>query len=105
MEVRRDCGNGTLRLSGRLDVRSVADVRQALHAAVDEGPGDVVVDLAELDVTDASGIGVLVGAHRRAGRLGRRLVLRRVPPRMQRLLTVTKLHRILLVEEPQRICA
>jgi anti-anti-sigma regulatory factor len=41
---------------------------------------------------------VIMGAHRRAGRCGRRLVLRGVPPQMQRLLVATRLHRILAIE-------
>lgn len=39
-----------------------------------------------------------MGTHRRAGRLGRRLVLRAVPAQLQRLLVATRLHRILAVE-------
>ncbi|GGO92733.1 hypothetical protein GCM10012280_43580 [Wenjunlia tyrosinilytica] len=39
-----------------------------------------------------------MGAHRRAGRRDRTLVLRAVPPQMQRLLVATRLHRILCVE-------
>ncbi|MGP4089873.1 hypothetical protein ACTWQJ_36350, partial [Streptomyces sp. KR55] len=45
-----------------------------------------------------TGLGVIMGAHRRAGRCGRRLVLRDVPPQMQRLLVATRLHRVLAVE-------
>ncbi|MGN6578210.1 MAG: STAS domain-containing protein [Nocardioides sp.] len=85
-------------LAGRLDVHCVADVRSALHTAIDDGAGPLVVDLAGVEVADVTGLGVLVGAHRRAGRLGRTLVLRRVPPRLARLLTATRLHRILVVE-------
>lgn len=85
-------------LRGSLDVSSVADVRQALHLALDAGTGDLVVDLADVVLLDATGLGVLVGAHRRAGRCGRRLVLRRVPARIERLLLVTRLHRVLRVE-------
>lgn len=39
-----------------------------------------------------------MGTHRRAGRIGRRLVLRSVPAQLQRLLVATRLHRILAVE-------
>jgi anti-anti-sigma factor len=47
---------------------------------------------------DATGLGVLVGAHRRAQKLGRRLVLRGVSPRLARLLLATRLHRVLTLE-------
>src|SRR5579883_541978 len=74
----REPASGELCLAGRLDVSTVADVRIALHEALDSGSGDLVVNLAQVEVGDATGLGVLVGAHRRAGRRGRRLVLRGV---------------------------
>ncbi|WP_129842526.1 STAS domain-containing protein [Streptomyces sp. RFCAC02] len=84
-------------VGGRLDVRNAADVRLALHRAVDGGDGDLVLDLRQLDSCDATGLGVIMGAHRRAGRCGRRLVLRAVPPHMRRVLVATRLHRILTI--------
>lgn len=98
MEALAEGPGKLLVLRGSLDVSTVADVRQALHAAVDAGTGDLVVDLRDVVVLDATGLGVLVGAHRRAGRCGRQLVLRRVPARLQRLLVATRLHRVLRVE-------
>ena len=85
-------------LDGRLDLRTLADVRTALHSAIDAGTGDLVVDLRDVEVRDATGLGVLVAAHRRADRAGRRLVLRHVPARMRRLLFVSRLHRVLHIE-------
>ncbi len=84
-----------LALTGRLDVIAAADARLALADAVDDGEGDLVLDLAELAAVDATGLGVLVGAHRRAGRSGRTLVLRDVPPSVGRLLLVTRLDKVL----------
>ena len=84
-----------LHLTGRLDVHAAADVRMALADAVELGSGDLVIDLASLEGVDATGLGVLVGAHRRAGRAGRRLVLRDVQPPVHRLLFLTRLDRVL----------
>jgi anti-sigma B factor antagonist len=85
-------------LVGRLGATTVADVRNALSGAIDAGEGDLVVDLAAVELADATGLGVLVGTHRRADRAGRRLVLRHVPERIDRLLLATRLHRVLYVE-------
>ena len=82
-------------LSGRLDVRAAADIRLELAEAVDSGDGELVLDLAELEAVDATGLGVLVGAHRRAQRAGRTLVLSDVPDPVSRLLLVTRLDKIL----------
>lgn len=88
----------TVSVEGRLDVRTAADARRHLHVAVDQGDGDLVLDLARLAAWDATGLGVIMGVHRRAGRCGRRLVLRDVPTPLQRVLIATRLHRILSFE-------
>lgn len=88
---------GVVALAGRLDVHSAADVRLALVEAVGAGKGDLLLDVAALDGVDATGLGVLVGAHRRAQRAGRVLVLRDVPPALARLLFLTRLDRVLRV--------
>ncbi len=82
-------------LHGRLDVSASTDARLALAQAVDDGAGELVVDLSELSAVDVTGLGVLVGAHRRAQRAGRTLVLRDVPDPVGRLLFVTRLDRVL----------
>ena len=87
-----------LALSGRLGATTVADVRNALALAVEQGAGDLVVDLHGVELVDATGLGVLVGAHRRADRAGRRLVVRNVPERIDRLLVATRLHRVLCID-------
>lgn len=84
-----------LALTGRLDVHSAADVRLALADAVEQGADALVLDLSDLQAVDATGLGVLVGAHRHAGRAGRTLVLRDVSQQVGRLLRVTRLDRVL----------
>jgi anti-anti-sigma factor len=85
-------------VSGRLAAGTVPDVRLVLMAAADSGTGDLVVDLSGVERIDASGLGMLVGAHRLALRRERRLVLRDVPPRIERLLAATRLNRVLTIE-------
>jgi anti-sigma B factor antagonist len=86
-------------LAGRLSALTVAEVRAVLAQAIDRAEGDLVVDIAAVDLVDASGLGVLVGAHRLAMRSERCLVLRNVPQRIERLLAVTHLNRVLAVEQ------
>ena len=85
-------------LHGRLDVAAAADVRMALVAAMSEATGELVLDVSKLTTVDATGLGVLVGGHRRAQRAGRVLVLRDVPPALARLLFLTRLDKVLRTE-------
>ena len=86
-----------LRVAGEVDVRTVADLRQELLAAIDAGIGDLVVDCDGLHLVDATGLGALLSAHRRAQRAGRRLVLNNVQADLSRLLHVSRLSRLLSV--------
>lgn len=94
-QVVEDARGCVVTVSGRLDVHTVADVRLALHDIIDRGEGDLVIHLAGAEVGDATGLGVIVGAHHRARRGGRRLVIADSSPRLDRLLRATRLTRVL----------
>ncbi|HVV75359.1 MAG TPA: STAS domain-containing protein [Mycobacteriales bacterium] len=93
-----DAPGSLVSVEGRLSAATVSDLRTALRAAADNGDGDLVLDLGGVEIIDASGLGVLVGAHRLAERRDRRLVLRNVPAQIVRLLGATRLNRILTIE-------
>jgi anti-anti-sigma factor len=59
------------------------------------GDGDLVLHLGQAEISDATGLGVLVGLHQRARRSGRRLVIAEASERLERLLRLTKLHLVL----------
>ncbi|MEV1240657.1 STAS domain-containing protein [Nonomuraea sp. NPDC050022] len=98
MRVRGNPKAQVVRIGARLDAGTSAGVRERLHDAVDSGEGDLILDLSKLEMIDATGLGVLVGTHRRALSVQRHLVLRGVPPRIMRVLAVTRLNRVLRVE-------
>ena len=91
-----------LSLSGRLDASTATEMREALHTAIDAGAGDLIVDVSGVDLVDATGLGVLLGAHRRATRAGRRVVLRDASPRLVRILRLARLHRVCALEPAAR---
>jgi len=95
------CPGSMIAISGRLGATTVADVRNALAEEIERGTGDLVVDLHAVELVDATGLGVLVGAHRRADRVGRRVVLRRIPERIDRLLVATKLDSVLCIDRSE----
>lgn len=98
MRITIDRPGAALSLRGRLSASTVTEVREALLDALADGEGDLVVDLSGIELLDATGLGALVGVHRRALREDRRLVLRDVPERIDRLLVATKLHRVLAID-------
>ena len=90
---------GELIVGSRLDGSSVADVRDSLRAAIEQATGDVVIDLEAVEWVDATGLAVLVSAHRQLRQQQRHLVLRGCRPAVRRALAVTHLNRV-LIQEP-----
>ncbi len=83
-------------VTGRIDARAVASLRDLLQRVIDNGTGDVVLLLGDAEIGDATGLGVLVGAHHRARRAGRRLVISEASVRTARLLRASRLDRVLI---------
>jgi anti-sigma B factor antagonist len=54
-----------LEVGGEVDVYTAPRLRERLAELVDGGARNVVVDLARVDFLDSTGLGVLVGAHKR----------------------------------------
>lgn len=99
VEIKSEHGGDAIvyRLSGSLDLATSPSLRAALIEAANEGKHDIVVDLSHLEFLDSTGLGAIIGAHRRALENGGavRLVVNEGP--IQRLLTITGLMRILSV--------
>ncbi|WP_239332916.1 STAS domain-containing protein [Frankia sp. CiP3] len=89
----------TVRLAGRVDVRTVGDLRLRLHAAIDSGTGQLRVNVSGLELADHAGLGVLLGGALRARRSGRSMLLVEVPMALGKLLAANRLGRILRAED------
>jgi anti-sigma B factor antagonist len=87
-------GLAAVAVRGELDIRSAPDLRAWLGRVLDDGAAQVVVDLSGVEFMDSSGLGVLVGAHKRLVRLGGRLSVVGVSSAVARLLSVTGLARV-----------
>ena len=90
-----------LHVIGRLDGTSVSEARERLHAAIAAADSDVVLDVSGVQWVDVTGLGMIVDAHWRLRRQGRRLVLRGCPPQVRRALAVTRLRRVLAMEREE----
>ncbi|MHB8146284.1 MAG: STAS domain-containing protein [Vulcanimicrobiaceae bacterium] len=84
-------------LRGSLDLATSPSVRAALTQAAANGKHEIVVDLTQVEFLDSTGLGALIGAHRRAIESGGtlRLVVSEGP--ILRLLNITGLIRVLPV--------
>jgi anti-sigma B factor antagonist len=84
---------------GDLDLDTVTALRSAFTDAFEGGYSDLVVVLDGLDFIDSSGLGVLVGALKRARARGGSVGLVCRSPFLTRTLKVTGLDRVFTVDE------
>ena len=93
IDLKTEDGGETLvfKLRGSLDLATAPTVRAALAEATEKGGHHLIVDLTQLEFLDSTGLGVLIGAHRRAAERGGsfRLVISEGP--ISRLLNITGL--------------
>ncbi len=87
-------------MCGRLDVHSVPDLRLSIHRVIDDGAGEVLLDLTEAEIGDATALGLLVECLRRARRAGALLRISAVDARTLRLLRRARLGSTLVPAVP-----
>jgi len=92
IRVRRGPGHTILTAAGEIDIATVARFRARLFALAGEGR-PVIADLDQVSFIDASGLGALVGAARRAAAHGGSLHAVCARPQTRRLLWLTGVDR------------
>ena len=91
----------TLELSGSLDVRRTAELREQVYGLLATGTGDVVVDISKVISIDMTTLKLFAVANRTAEREGRHVVLRGATPGVRRLLHLAHLRSRIPLERAQ----
>ena len=86
-------------VAGELDVVGGPELRQHVMKETKAGNSDLVLDLAGVDFIDSFGLGVLVGALKRARLAGGDIRLVIPEPRIRRVLEVCDLDRVFRIED------
>jgi anti-anti-sigma factor len=89
-----------LALRGELDIHAAPDLSGYLDAMIGRGHLNIMLDLAELDFLDASGLSVIAGETIRLKLSGGSLNLRGPSVQVSHLLDVTGFTKMISVEEP-----
>ena len=95
VDTRVQDGRTVVSVAGELDVYTCARLRDELARLSAEGRHHLALDLRELEFTDSSGLGVLVGAVKRAKAGGGGLALVGVRESILRVLRITGLVKVM----------
>jgi anti-sigma B factor antagonist len=85
-------------LHGELDIANAAELRAELNRHLDAGRRVIRVDAQGVEFMDSTAIGELIAASERCRLEHGSLILTNVPPRVQRLVTIAGLDRVLLID-------
>lgn len=85
--------------SGEIDVAAAPDLRTKLTDLVSEGAVRLVLDLDHVDFIDSTGLGVLVGAVRRARAAEGDVVVVTSNPRVRKVFDVTGLDEVFTIAD------
>lgn len=96
--TRDDHGWTVVSLTGEIDVVTAPRLREHLAAVCESAPR-IIVDLTHVDFLDSTGLGVLVGAMKRARSRDRTLRLVCPCPQIRNVLTVTGLAEVLRIHD------
>jgi anti-anti-sigma factor len=95
--TKADAGDVVVAVRGDVDLVSCDELRGVLDEAF-RTSHDLTIDFSGLTFIDSSGLSVLVEAHRKARDAGGVLVLRNPTSMLRRLLDITRLESLLVVE-------
>lgn len=93
----RVAGIGVVAVTGELDLYTAPLLREELLLALAEPIAGLVVDLDRLAFMDSTGLGLLIGAHRRAEDRGASLRIVCTQPDLVRILHISGLDQVLVV--------
>lgn len=86
-------------LSGELDMHTAKRLRGEFAELISSHPGvEVALDVSELTFTDSSGLSALIAVHKQTSAAGGRLVIHHPNQRLTRMLAITGLDSVLLVQ-------
>jgi anti-sigma B factor antagonist len=91
ISVRDDAGRKTVTVEGEVDVATAPALRDELYRLIEQGTSEVVVDLSGMDFIDSTGLGVFVGALKRARESGGGIELRGLQPSARKVFDITGL--------------
>jgi anti-anti-sigma factor len=99
LSVRTDAADRTVvTIGGDLDLAAAGPLRETLHAVIDAGHPDIVIDAVDVTFCDSVGLGVLLAAARDAGAHGQHIVVWRPRRALEDVLRVSGADQLLPIQ-------
>ncbi len=97
-------GQTRVTLVGELDIATAPQLEEGLERVESDTPGVLVLDLRKVAFIDSTGLRAVIAADERARTAGRRFVIIRGTPAVERVFSVTQLdQRLQIVDDPESV--
>ncbi len=93
-------GAAVVSVTGDVDLVSAPHLREVMEEALGRS-SHLIVDVGGMTFIDSSGLSVLVHVHRQAADAGGSMTVRRPSPTLKRLLSITHLETVLVVDDAE----
>lgn len=89
--------NTKVSVCGEIDIYSARQFKENLYRIVDKSENDIIVDLGELKYIDSTGLGIFVGALKKARLNGRNIHIENTKDNIKKLFTITGLDKLFMI--------
>lgn len=84
-------------ISGEIDIYTAQQFKEKLYRIVDSSSKDVVIDCSGLDYIDSTGLGIFVGALKKARLADRNISLENIKDNIRKLFNITGLDKLFII--------
>ena len=91
-------GNLVVKLGGEIDHHSAREIRDELDRMIAETrPGNLVLELSEIDFMDSSGLGLVLGRYRRLCEIGSKMYIKNPGARTEKILCMAGVDKLIKI--------
>jgi len=84
-------------LRGEIDIYTAAQFKENLYRFVDNSAKDIVIDCVGLDYIDSTGLGIFVGALKKARLTDRNICIENLRDNIRKLFNITGLDKLFII--------
>jgi anti-sigma B factor antagonist len=81
-------------LNGEIDIYTSNELKEKLYNIVDTNQKDLIIDCKELNYIDSTGLGIFVGALKKAKQHEKKIVIINLKDNIKKLFTITGLDKV-----------
>ncbi|MCR4435192.1 MAG: STAS domain-containing protein [Clostridiales bacterium] len=89
----------TVYISGEVDIYTSQALKDKLYEIIDSTPTDLVIDCRELKYIDSTGLGIFVGALKKAKQREKKICISNLKENIKKLFIITGLDKLFIIKE------